>query len=531
MARAVETILVAPSNVGDQESNIEEAMPNIEKTPQVLTPNIEEDASSIEKTNTEKEVMSNIEKTPQVLAPNSDTTATTAVSKEMPNTISQAEEILLPFVSNIEEIKNALALLMDDETPEQPTPENMESLTFVSNVGENANILAPMPSTKVQQIIVTNNKISTTVLESLNNVDTETKLVKQPEPGRKMATAESDKPVEKINTKFSKLAPEAATEKSKENFASFEAVPQPVAAFVEVENTELLPKPSNPVTEEKVANKASKQTHNEAQSGVVETSKVNNKRKLLESIASKLALNESESKAGSPPKKVENIGPVKQNENIGPIKQKSDLLKERFTDIVRNPTNTQTNPQKAFEPNPEAKKSDLLQFWNPQDKIFDSGVIEAMLGLSKVGNLGSLATPENKALDPKTNSSKNVIESVFPEKAELNKAQQRQKSNEVVQERPKSNGMEEKSANPTRAEWHWQYSAGQALMVTHGPMASTVERGVSGVDMDRSQMDTSSSMDSSPMGYPMDAFLNITLKEEGAEQQESLQVKTLRNGL
>ena len=164
MARAVETILVAPSIVGEQESNIEEAMSNIEKTPQVLTPNIEEDASSIEKTNTEKEVMSNIEKTPQVLAPNSDTTATTAVSKEMPNSISQAEEILLPFVSNIEEIKNALALLMDDETPEQPTPENMESLTFVSNVGENANILAPMPSTKVQQIIVTNNKISTTVL-------------------------------------------------------------------------------------------------------------------------------------------------------------------------------------------------------------------------------------------------------------------------------------------------------------------------------------------------------------------------------
>ena len=162
MARAVETILVAPSNVGEQESNIEEAMPNIEKTPQVLTPNIEEDASSIEKTNTEKEVMSNIEKTPQVLAPNIDPSAL-AVSKEMPN-ISQAEEILLPFVSNIEEIKNALALLMDDETPEQPTPENMESLTFVSNVGENANILAPMPSTKVQQIIVTNNKISTTVL-------------------------------------------------------------------------------------------------------------------------------------------------------------------------------------------------------------------------------------------------------------------------------------------------------------------------------------------------------------------------------
>ena len=163
MARAVETILVAPSNVGEQGSNIEEAMSNIEKTPQVLTPNIEEDASSIEKTNTEKEVMSNIEKTPQVLAPNIDTTT---VSKEMPNigTISQAEEILLPFVSNIEEIKNALALLMDEETPEQPTPENMESLTFVSNVGENANILAPMPSTKVQQIIVTNNKISTTVL-------------------------------------------------------------------------------------------------------------------------------------------------------------------------------------------------------------------------------------------------------------------------------------------------------------------------------------------------------------------------------
>ena len=59
----------------------------------------------------------------------------------------------------------------------------------------------------------------------------------------------------------------------------------------------------------------------------VEISKMNNKRKLLDSIASKLALNESESKADPPKQK-------SVRENIGPIKQKNDFLKERFAEIV-----------------------------------------------------------------------------------------------------------------------------------------------------------------------------------------------------
>ena len=106
---------MAPSTVGEpQEANIEEAR----KTSQDFPSNIEEARSNIEKTNTEKEALSNTEKT----ASNLDKT-TLPVSKEMPN-ISQGEEILLPFVSNIEEIKNALAMLMDDESPEeQSTPE------------------------------------------------------------------------------------------------------------------------------------------------------------------------------------------------------------------------------------------------------------------------------------------------------------------------------------------------------------------------------------------------------------------------
>ena len=56
-------------------------------------------------------------------------------------------------------------------------------------------------------------------------------------------------------------------------------------------------------------------------------------------------------------------------------------------------------------------------------------------------------------------------------------------------------------------------------MVTHRPnMANMVETA--------SPMDLGSSRISSPMdlGNPMDAFLDITLKEEGEEQQESLQV-------
>ena len=83
---------------------------------------------------------------------------------------------------------------------------------------------------------------------------------------------------------------------------------------------------------------------------------------------------------------------------------------------------------------------------------------------------------------------------------------------------------------PIRAEQHWQNNE-QALMVTHRPMTTTLERGSNRMEQDSSQMELGSSrMESgSPMelGYSMDAFLDITLKEEGSEQQESLQVKTL----
>ena len=64
-------------------------------------------------------------------------------------------------------------------------------------------------------------------------------------------------------------------------------------------------------------------------------------------------------------------------------------------------------------------------------------------------------------------------------------------------------------------------------MVTHGMpnMANMVERGSSRMET-ANPMDLGSSRISSPMdlGNPLDAFLDITLKEEGEEQQESLQV-------
>ena len=193
------------------------------------------------------------------------------------------------------------------------------------------------------------------------------------------------------------------------------------------------------------------------------------------------------------------------------IKQKNDLLKERFTEVVKNQGAAQTNAQKVIEPSLE-EKSDILQFWNPQDKMFDSGVIEAMLGLSNVGNLESLVSSGTKGLSkgtqPKTHSSKNVLESVFPE-------DRRQKigfPSEVVQGK-------EKPSNSIRSHQQSRQYSGEVIMVTHRPnMANMVETA--------SPMDLGSSRISSPMdlGNPMDAFLDITLKEEGEEQQESLQV-------
>ena len=193
------------------------------------------------------------------------------------------------------------------------------------------------------------------------------------------------------------------------------------------------------------------------------------------------------------------------------IKQKNDLLKERFTEVVKNPGGAQTNAQKVIEPSLE-EKSDILQFWNPQDKMFDSGVIEAMLGLSNVGNLESLVSSGTKGFSkgtqPKTHSSKNVLESVFPEGGEFNTKDRRQKisfPSEVVQGK-------EKPPNSIRSHQQPRQNSGEVIMVTHRP--------------NMANMDLGSSRISSPMdlGNPMDAFLDITLKEEGEEQQESLQV-------
>ena len=302
--------------------------------------------------------------------------------------------------------------------------------------------------------------------------------------------------------------------------------------------------PPGPIIEENREISSTKPAHKDVSNTALDPSKVNNKRKLLESIASKLALNGSENKT-EPSKQAAD----QKASEPKPTKQKSDLLEERFTGIVKTPKDVETNPKKYTKPNnasepnsnesktivnppktsePNSKESDILQFWNPQDKVFDSGVINAMLGLSNVDTLENLTSSGNAS---KSAKSKSVIENVFPEKTDLilqPRQNQDQPSSKSLQGRQRV--IQEKPGNPARQ--HRQHS-GEGVMVTQRQIGERMDqRRVNSfvVKDTRRAVDTMDSMSSKSAVDTMDsmdAFLDITLKEEGEEQLESLQVNCI----